>query len=427
MPYNIINSFTIMKNANKIRLKTSIVSAFAFLLLFVTSCNDNDKEWRSNIHELKIELEDEIAMQNQPFIFTDLSLGVKSRTWEFEDGDPATSDAPVVSVNFTKPGTKKCTINLLYDNGKSESKTVELEVKEPLIASIVIDQLSPLGCLPVNKDIQLQLEVEGSYSSIEWTFENGSPAKSTEVNPTVKWIKEGRVKASVKVYRETDGAIATIEKTLYIGNYPLLNAYTKADMDSWNFDAGKNIGKWTIWNGVAGVDEIYNGKAIRASGGANGTNNCLEIKYNKANQHWQLFTRDNWVNNAQLEKGKKYEFKFWMKGDANFTLKEVGIVNNLPEWSWNELLSAHAGNNWADYFPETPFEVQNETIIAYMTDLPVTTSWQEFRCEFTVGDTDLTGVPLPNKLLNAFPSFAVESNLPKSIYIDGIMINLIEE
>lgn len=412
---------------SKIRLKGSVLLALIFICFFIASCNDDDKEWRSNIHELKVELEDEVAMQNAPFIFTDLSLGVKSRVWEFEDGDPATSNDPVVSVRFTKPGIKKWTLNLVYDNGTTESQTMELEVKEPLIATINVEKLTPLGCLPQNEDIQFSLDIEGSYSTIEWKFENGNPSTSTEINPVIRFAKEGSVKASVKIYRETDGASVRLEKNLYIGNYPMLVAYTKADMDSWNFDAGKNIGKWTVWNGPAGVDEVGNGKAVRVSGGANGSANCLEIKYNKANEHWQLFTRDNWVNNAQLEKGKKYEFKFWMKADANFLLKEVFVMNNLPEWSWNELLGAHAGNNWADYFPEIPFEVQNETVLVYANDIPITTSWKEFRYEFTVGDKDLIGVSLPNKLLNVFPSFAINSDQPKSIYIDGIMINLIEE
>lgn len=426
VPY-ILKSFTNMKNVSKIRLKESAIFVLLFVCFFITSCNDEDQEWRSDIRELKVELEDDVAMQNAPFIFTDLSLGVKSRIWEFEDGDPATSNDPVVSVRFTKPGKKKWTLNLVYDNGTTESQTMELEVKEPLVAVINIEKLTPLGCLPLDEDIQFSLEIEGSYSSIEWKFENGNPSTSTETNPIIRFAKEGPVKASVKIYRETDGASVRLNKDLYIGNYPMLVAYTKADMDSWNFDAGKSIGKWTVWNGSAGVDEVGNGKAVRVSGGANGSANCLEIKYNKANEHWQFFTRDNWINNAQLEKGKKYEFKFWMKADTNFLLKQVFVMNNLPEWSWNELLGAHAGNNWVDYFPEIPFEVQNETVLLYAENIPITTSWKEFKYEFTVGDKDLIGVSLPNRLLNVFPSFAIESDQPRSIYIDGIMINLIEE
>lgn len=41
-----------------------------------------------------------------------------------------------------------------------------------------------------------------------------------------------------------------------------------------------------------------------------------------------------------------------MKADVNFTLTKVSIINNFPEWVWNELLEAHAKNNWTDFFPE---------------------------------------------------------------------------
>lgn len=401
-----------------------IVHFFAFITLFLMASCNNDEEWKSDVHELRIEMSGETAMLGETFKFTDLSVGIVSRKWTFEDAIPSTSGAPVINVQFTKIGVKTITLELEYDNGTTEKQNYSIEVLEPLIAQIAIDGLTPMGCLQPGQTAQLSIESEGNPTSYQWTFPGGTPSTSTDPNPTVSWDKRGKVKIEVTVSRDRDGATTIAEQEIYIGNYPLLLPYTAADMDSWSFDAGTKIGKWTAWSGV---DEVTLGKAVRVAGGADGTENCMQINYNKADKSWQLFTRDNWVNNAHLEKGKKYEFIFWMKADVDFSLSEVIIINYLPDWSWNELLQAHSKNNWSQYFPDIPFTVQNETRLAYASNLPITTAWKQFRYEFTVGDTDIQGITLSDKLLNTYPFFVINSSAPSMIYLDEIQINLIEE
>lgn len=397
--------------------------SISLILLSMISCN-NDEEWKSDVHELKYIMSGETAMLGEPFKVTDLSLGIFSRTWSFEDAIPATSGDPVVSLQFTKTGRKKCTLDVVYDNGKTESQTFTVAVLQPLTGVIVVDHLSPMGCIPLHTSTQFSIGAEGDPTSYSWIFPGGNPATSTNANPTVIWDKRGLVTVRAEITRETDNATVTVEKEIYVGNYPLLVPYTTANMDSWSFDAGSKIGKWTAWSGV---DEIQNGKAAIIAGGADGTANAMQINYNKNGKSWQLFTRDNWVNNAHLEKGKKYEFIFWMKGDVPFTLSEVILMNNLPDWSWNELLQAHSKNNWSQYFPEIPFQVQNETRLLYAGNLAITTNWQQFRYEFTIGDKDIQNVTLPDLLLNTYPFFVINSTAPDKIFIDEIQINLIEE
>ena len=407
---------------SKLHLLILIVScAGAFL-----SCND-DKEWRSDIHELKFETSEEQAILGEKLTFTDLSLGVAQRTWTFEDGIPAVSNDPVVYVEFTKAGAKQCTLELLYDNGTTERKEFTVQVAEPLKGDIQVANLSALNTVSRNTNVQFSVETQGEPTSYSWVFPGGSPATSTDAAPTVTWNKRGFVTVQLEISRSSDNATVTLEKEIYVGNYPLLVPYTAADMDSWSFDAGSKIGKWTAWSGAAGADMIPQGKASIVSGGADGTDKCMQINYNKVGVAWQLFTRDNWTNNAHLEKGKKYEFIFWMKADANFSLSEVILINNLPDWSWNELLEAHSKNNWSQYFPDIPFAVQNETRLVYAANVPITTIWQQFRYEFTVGNTDIQGITLPDLLLNTYPFFVVNSSTPEKIYIDEVQINLLED
>lgn len=392
---------------------------------FFQSC-DRDEEWKSTIHELKIATLTKTAMVGKDFEVTDLSLGVAQRKWTFEKGTPLNSSDPVVKVVFDEKGPKKCRLELTYDNGTTEQHEFTIDVLENLAAVLTIEGLTPMGAIPLGKDIKFSLQSIGNPTKFKWKFPGGSPEESTAENPIVKWSKKGKAKIQLELLREIDSATFIVEREIVVGNYPQLLPYTKADMDSWSFDAGSKIGKWTAWS-EQGRDEVSLGKLVRASGGADQTAYSMRINYNKANESWSLFTRDNWTNNAHLQKGKKYEFIFWMKADANFTLSEVMLLNNLPDWSWNELLQAHAKNNWSQYYPNIPFEVQNETRIFHRADLGITTNWQEFRFEFVVGDVDIQNNPLPQTLLNTFPSFVINSAAPSTIYLDEVQINLIED
>lgn len=406
-------------------LKLFLIACVFFPFFFVVSCTDKE-EWTSSIHELKISTASKTAMVGKDFEVTDLSLGVAQRKWTFDGGIPATSADPEVVVVFNDKGLKNCMLEIVYDNGTTESREFTIDVLEVLSADIAVEGLSAMGTIPLDSDVQFTPGALGGPTQFEWTFPGGSPQTSTEESPKVKWMKRGRTKVRLEILRGTDSARFVQEREILVGNYPLLQPYVKAEMDSWSFDAGTKIGKWTAWS-EQGRDEVLSGKLVRASGGADGTANALRIDYNKANESWSLFTRDNWTNNAQLQKGKKYEFIFWIKADADFTLSEVSLLNNLPDWSWNELLQAHSKNNWSQYFPNISFTVQNETVLLRETGLPVTRAWKQFRYVFTVGNADIQNNPLPDDLLNTFPSFTVNSAAPGVVYLDEIQINLLED
>lgn len=407
---------------NKPRLL--LIVCIMLFSLHQMSCK-TEQEWRSDVHELKISTKTKTAMIGQLFEVTDLSLGIKSRKWTFEGGFPYSSNNPVVNVAFSEKGLKNCRLDIVYDNGSVESLQFSVEVLEALTSEILIENLTPLGTTPIGKATKFNIQSVGNPTKFKWTFPGGIPETSVEESPIVKWNKRGRVKVKLEVTREIDAATFIQEKEIFVGNYPLLQPYIPADMDAWSFDLGAKIGKWTAWS-EQGRDEVNFGKLEKSTSGADQTLNSMRINYNKANESWQLFTRDNWTNNAQLQKGKTYEFVFWMKADANFILSEVILINNLPDWSWNNILQAHSKNNWSQYFPSIPFEVQNETRLLYDSNLAITTEWKKFRYEFTVGNSDIQNIPLPARLLNTYPFFVINSVAPTTIHIDEVQINLIE-
>lgn len=377
----------------------------------------------------------------KPATFTDLSLGVETREWSFQDATPATSNDPQPSVVFNSKGVKTITLTVHFLNGEVQSESFEIEVFYPLTAQIKAEGLTPEGCIRLNTPTSFGLdEVEGDPSSYEWTFEGGTPATSTDPNPEVSWTtanKDG-ARVSCKLIRADDGMTTTVEKIFIVGNYPMLAPIPDKDYDPWQFELS-SIGKWTLWNTTSYADDLSTNTAI-VSGGANGSKQALKVTI-KPGIIYQFFTRDNWVCNAQLAAGQKYEISFWQKSDAaqGSLIVLVGVYNYLPSWSWNEYLQVLASDHWSSYFPEIPFQEQVEETFAIWSnveypiseeitlpaspELMPSSEWKQVRFEFTAASSKY------ETLLNTYPQFAFLSTNAADVnwYLDDMQINLIEE
>ncbi len=418
---NLIPFFIMMKNKFE-----ALLLLGAFSLLFF-SCKD-EQEWKSDIHELQFRLEGESALIDEPFEVTDLSLGIVSRAWTFEDGVPAGATEPVVNVSFTKQGKKKCSLSVVYDNGRSETQDFFVEVKSLLTAELEIPALTPMGCVPVDRLVRFDLRCTGEPTSFEWTFPGGEPAVSAEQSPSVRWSRKGDVEVSVVIKRETDQAEKVLKKTIHVGPYPMLRTMTGFDTDSWAADAGKSIGYWIVWNGSANIFDT--GVATRCNGGAYGTEHAIRIDYDGLND-WQFFPRDMWVSNAKLEKGKKYEFTFYAKSDRPYSIGEMILINATYDYMFDAVAQSAIATGWADYYPDIPLVYQTtESRLVYDSDIVLGTEWKAFCYEFEVGDTDITGASVPDRLLNTYPFFVFKKPVPESpvtIFLDQIEINLLED
>lgn len=393
--------------------------------LAISSCNED--EWKSSIHELKVKLGSESAMVNEPFEFTDLSLGLTSRVWTFEDGIPSSSSNPVVKVSFTKPGTKKYTLTLQYDNGTTESKEFSIEVKSVLKAEINIPSITPMSCVKLNEPVQFIAEVQSDEEvKYEWIFPGGSPESSTEASPTVTWHQKRYADVELKVIRMSDNAQLNMKKAIHVGNYPMLRTMTEYDTDSWAAEAGSKLGAWIVWDGSA--DIFGQNVVVRCNGGANGTDHALQIKYN-GKSDWQFFPRDMWVSNAKLHKGQKYEFCFYAKSAKPAKINELILINAAYDYMYDGVAQAAIATDWSKFYPDIPLTFQTaETRFVSGSSLDIASDWQLFRYEFTVGDKDINGTPVPDTLLNTYPFFVFTTNNGAvDIYMDEIEINLLED
>lgn len=406
----------------------------------LAACSDDAEAWTQH-YELAWRYDTEAQFSvGKSALFTDLSIGVATREWSFEDATPATSTLPEPTVVFNAMGKKRITLTVNFLNGTSDSASFEVEVFYPLTAEIAPQPLTPMGCLRTDEPIRFALDrVEGAPTSYAWSFEGGTPATSTEENPEVVWNAPNArgAKVTCKLTRADDGMTATVEQTYIVGNYPLLHALPDLDYDPWSFELS-SFGKWTLWNTAVGQDDVQANASIAGSG-ADGTAHAVSVVL-QPNVIYQFFTRDNWVCNARLEPGRRYEVSFWQKSDApaGTLVVLLGIYNYLPSWSWNEYLGTLAGDHWSQWLPDIPFEEQEEELLAIWSNidypiseeitLPATESlmpgseWRQVRLEFTAAGSRYAA------LLNSYPQFALLSVAGEAVWqMDEMQINLIED
>lgn len=323
-----------------------LVPVLAFGLVLAACDNDSDEWTQPYEFAWSYGAESQFSV-GKPATFTDLSLGVETREWSFEDATPATSTDPEPSVVFNSKGIKTVTLTIHFLNGQVQSESFDIEVFYPLSARIKALELTPKGCIRLDTPVSFGLtEVEGNPTSYQWTFEGGTPSSSTDPAPVVTWTSANKngARISCRLTRADDGMTTTVEQTFIVGNYPMLHPIPEKDYDPWRFELS-SIGKWTLWNTTTSADDLTTNTSI-VSGGADGSKQALKVTL-KPGVIYQLFTRDNWVCNAQLVAGQKYEVSFWQKTDAaeGSLIVLTGIYNNLPSWSWNEYLQVLASDH----------------------------------------------------------------------------------
>lgn len=387
---------------------------------------DSDEGGRS-LYELAYRIgSDEISV-DQDVLFTDLSLGVVSQEWTFEDAVPQSSNLPQQKVRFVSRGTKRCSLKVVYDNGRTEQTSFEVDVKQQLVGKILVEDTTKMGCLRLSVPTPFDIEeLKGDPSSIKWTFEGGTPATSTDKSTTVTWNKAGRYKVTLEMKRADDNITFLQSKEYIVGPYPLLRTLPEYRYDPYSFEYG-TVGEWTLW-----FDKSYTQERCSiVEDGADGSSKCMKIDFQGATGNWQLFFRDSWVTNAHLKKDANYQLSFWAKVEKNnpdltSKINRLRIINKLGKSDWNSTLDVTPENDWAKFCPGVEFEEQVEADVLNLApkEIPeLTQTWAKYKFDFVVDQAYRY-----NKLLNAYMLLLLQpatSNL-KSLYIDEVQINLIE-
>lgn len=155
--------------------------------------------------------------------FTNTSTGYQaSRAWTFEGGNPATSTDENPRVVYSAPGTYPVSLtvtNACGENTKTETSYITVTEAQTGVAPVADFSFSTTqqeGGFSVQfSDLSTNLP-----TSWNWTFENGTPATSTEQNPVVMYAAEGEYLVSLVAENEygRDSVARTIS-VVGIGEY----------------------------------------------------------------------------------------------------------------------------------------------------------------------------------------------------------------
>jgi PKD repeat protein len=117
--------------------------------------------------------------------FTNSTLNADSFIWSFGDGNSSTEENP--THTYDDPG-----LYLVSLTAMNECDTVILE-REIGVGGVPTANFTaegdPVGCAPF--EVQFENTSDGVIESIEWIFDGGSPATSSEENPIVTYNETG--------------------------------------------------------------------------------------------------------------------------------------------------------------------------------------------------------------------------------------------
>ena len=411
------------------------------------------------------------AIAGQPVKFEDLSLGVSSREWTFEDAEPAASKAAVVDVTFNEGGEKAVKLVVNFLDGTKQQKDFKVNVLGSLSAVIEASGLTPKGCAKSGAEITFSLkDVVGEPTSYNWTFQGGTPATSTEASPKVTWNSQiDDVKVTCEMTRAADGAKKTVETSIIAGNYPLLKKDTKFGYDVFGFE-GTDVRNAYI---CYAKDGDQASKATIVDGGFN-SSKCMKVdatsyiympvgEYAYMNGFIDLFHRNNWCNNASMEVGKKYKMSFDIKASApaletvellkgtSIGQMNKGQIGAVMEIAWiycctpseglqDPLRGLNTAEDWKEYYNEdyvsqtsgdrSLHEFRYTELKATQADYSdlhfinlITDKWQTLSDEFTL---NVAGFDNGYVFRNCFICVRC-SGYSATFYLDNFRIDEIEE
>jgi len=362
------------------------------LLLFV-SCNEDDMNTQNTKEFLATVSTDKTVANGAEVKFIDLSLGVEKRVWTFPGGTPATSDIPEVDVVFEEVGDVIATLEVEYFDGTKESIEFPITVFPELIADFTASETK----IKVGETVTFTDATIGDATSWNWEFEGGTPATSTEQNPTVTFNVNKPVTIKLTVTRELDQSVASIEKV------NLVQVGPPELMPNGDFEDGAIVG-WQTWKGGGFPYAVEDG-------GANGTSKTSYFNYEASWGFAQLISRDKDPSiTVAVENGKNYTISAYVKaataGVAN--LGTFRLVNHLPDWS-SSLPAGGTPEGYSEYYPISG------------SSLPVvlTTDWQLVSIVVSIPDDGQSRT-------NSFPDFVFGSDSNVKISVDEISIKIVE-
>ena len=172
-----------------------ILTVTAGIILFLSSCIEEEKNWDTVLYEQGIfgaSSGNTSIQAGESITFTDLSTKVYTREWIFVGGNPASSTDSVVTVMYSKGGSYTASLSVNYVDNQIRDTTFNVEVEGAILATYGIFTEDP----NVTPGTDTRLEPNNAYTittTTESPFE-GEKAVHFAFNHTDTWGVMGTIK-----------------------------------------------------------------------------------------------------------------------------------------------------------------------------------------------------------------------------------------
>jgi PKD repeat protein len=182
--------------------------------------------------------------------FSPVSMDAISYTWNFGDGNTSSS----AGVAHTYPSSGVYTVTLTVTNACGTATSEQtITVGSAPVPDFGVSGSSS-GCAP--RSIGFVNQSTGTFDSLLWAFPGGTPASSTQPNPTIAYETPGTYDVSLTLFSAFAPQQVTVQDQVTIYTRPtaaftyetdgltvtFTNLSTDADFFSWNFgDGGTSI------------------------------------------------------------------------------------------------------------------------------------------------------------------------------------------
>lgn len=179
--------------------------------------------------------------------FNNTSTGADTYVWDFGDGTGSTEVSPV--HNYSVDGAYAATLIATNACG-SDTATQTINILLPPVASF--ESTPAAGCAPLT--VNYFASPQGPGLTYAWTFEGGSPATSTEANPTVTYAEPGLYNATLILSNAAGSDTATTSGAVTVTGSPTadFNINTSLGITAVTFNntsAGAETYSWDFGDG----------------------------------------------------------------------------------------------------------------------------------------------------------------------------------
>lgn len=177
--------------------------------------------------------------------------------WTFEGGSPETYDKKDPGyIEFSKPGTIKIKLEAWNDDER-KGKEITIELDSLMTAGFdiqpVINNYGPTQFTITNRS--------AGADTYNWSFENGTPASSTEKEPLVQYNTPGQYEIKLQVAnsrgeKQTVSKTVTVLPALYKADFDIVPSFDDEDYEAplvaklENHTSNATTHKWTASGGV---------------------------------------------------------------------------------------------------------------------------------------------------------------------------------